>query len=102
MIHNAYNVVMNPELNPLRGLPKIVRFQLMSALALMWSIVFSVWSGMIAWVGPSMAAHAVLLVGVFFTADVFRRASRKNRADHRAQYRDPGDGCARYDDLWGA
>ena len=102
MIRNAYNVVMNPDLNPLRGLPKIVRFQLMSALALMWSIVFSVWSGMIAWAGPSMAAHAVLLVGVFFTADVFRRASRKNRADHRAQYRDPGDGCARYDDLWGA
>ena len=102
MIRNAYNVVMNPDLNPLRGLPKIVRFQLMSALALMWSIVFSVWSGMIAWVGPSMAVHAVLLVGVFFTADVFRRASRKNPADHRAQYRDPGDGCARYDDLWGA
>ncbi len=102
MIRNAYNVVMNPDLNPLRGLPKIVRFQLMSALALMWSIVFSVWSGMIAWAGPSMAAHAVLLVGVFFTTDVFRRASRKNRADHRAQYRDPGDGCARYDDLWGA
>ena len=102
MIRNAYNVVMNPDLNPLRGLPKIVRFQLMSALALMWSIVFSVWSGMIAWAGPSMAAHAILLVGVFFTADVFRRASRKNRADHRAQYRDPGDGCARYDDLWGA
>ena len=102
MIRNAYNVVMNPELNPLRGLPKIVRFQLMSALALMWSIVFSVWSGMVAWAGPSMAAHAVLLVGVYFTADVFRRASRKNRVDHRAQYRDPGDGCARYDDLWGA
>ena len=102
MIRNAYNVVMNPDVNPLRGLPKIVRFQLMSALALMWSIVFSVWSGMIAWVGPSMAVHAVLLVGVFFTADVFRRASRKNPADHRAQYRDPSDGCARYDDLWGA
>ena len=102
MIRNAYNVVMNPDLNPLQCLPKIVRFQLMSALALMWSIVFSVWSGMIAWAGPSMAAHAILLVGVFFTADVFRRASRKNRADHRAQYRDPGDGCARYDDLWGA
>lgn len=49
-----------------------------------------------------MAAHAVLLVGVYFTADVFRRASRKNRVDHRAQYRDPGDGCARHDDLWGA
>tara|TARA_Y100000766_G_C18894319_1_gene600176 strand:+ start:1826 stop:2134 length:309 start_codon:yes stop_codon:yes gene_type:complete len=102
VVRDAYDVVMNPEINPLRGLPKIVRFQLMSTLALMWSIVFSVWSGMITLVGPSMAAHVVLLIGMFFTADVFRRASRKKRVDHRAHYRDPSDGCARYDDLWGA
>jgi hypothetical protein len=101
-MREVYEVVMNPELNPLRGLPKIVRFQLMSALALMWSIVFSVWSGMVALVGPSMAVHVLLLLGVFFTADVFRRATAKNRVDHRAKYRDPSDGCARYDDLWGA
>ena len=101
-MREVYEVVMNPELNPLRGLPKIVRFQFMSALALMWSIVFSVWSGMVALVGPSMVVHILLLLGVFFTADVFRRATCKNRVDHRAKYRDPSDGCARYDDLWGA
>ena len=76
MINNAYSVVMNPDINPLRHLPKIVRFQLMTSLALMWSVVFAVWSGMVAFVGPSMLAHAVLLIGVYFTGDVFRRLSK--------------------------
>ena len=101
MIGEGYEVVMKPELNPLL-LRKIVRFQLMSALALMWSIVFSVWSEIVALVGLSMAVHIIFLLGVFFSADVFRRASCKNRVDHRAQYRVPSGGCARYDDLWGA
>ena len=92
MIRNAYNAVMNPDLNPLRGLPKIVRFQLMSTLALMWSIVFSVWSGMIALVGPSMAAHALLLVGVFFTTDVFRRANKQKPFGQRSRYIDQTGG----------
>jgi len=38
----------------MRHLPKIVRFQLMTSLALMWSIVFSVWAGMVTLAGPSM------------------------------------------------
>lgn len=101
MLRNAYAVVMNPEINPLRALPKIVRFQLMTSLSLMWSVVFSVWSGTIAFVGPSMLTHAILLVGVFFTADVFRRTKYFAPADHRARYRDPRDGCTRYDDIWG-
>ena len=37
MIANAYAAVMNPEVNPLRQLPKMVRFQIMTSLALMWS-----------------------------------------------------------------
>ena len=101
MLRNAYSVIMNPEMNPLRGLPKIVQFQLMTSLAMMWSIVFSVWSGMISIVGPSMLGHAFLLVGVFFTADVFRRMKRPVPADHRSQMRDLKGGCARYDHMWG-
>ena len=54
MIANAYAAVMNPEVNPLRQLPKMVRFQIMTSLALMWSIVFALWTGMIMWVGPSV------------------------------------------------
>ena len=77
MIANAYAAVMNPEVNPLRQLPKMVRFQIMTSLALMWSIVFALWTGMIMWVGPSMFVHAILLIGVFFTGDAFRRASKQ-------------------------
>jgi hypothetical protein len=101
MFREAYSAVMNPDINPLRDLPKVVRFQLMTSLALMWSVVFSVWAGMITWVGPSMLVHSLLLIGVFFTADVFRRVRRNEPYDHRAQFRDPKDGCARYDDIWG-
>ncbi len=101
MINNAYSAVMNPDVNPLRHLPKIVRFQIMTSLALMWSVVFAVWSGMVAFAGPSMLVHALLLIGVYFTGDVFRRASKHNSASHRQKYVDPSDGCSLYDDIWG-
>tara|TARA_E500000331_G_scaffold294557_1_gene292351 strand:- start:755 stop:1060 length:306 start_codon:yes stop_codon:yes gene_type:complete len=101
-MREVYEVLVNPELNPLRGLPKNVRFQLTLALTLIWSIIFSVCSGMVALVGPSMAVHVLLLLGVFFTAVMFRRATCKNSVYHRAKYRDPSNGCARYDNLWGA
>ncbi len=102
MLRSAYSAVMNPDVNPLRHLPEIVRFQLMTSLALMWSIVFSVWAGMVTLAGPSMLVHATLLIGVYFTGDVFRRANKQNSANHRAKYLDPSDGCSRYDDIWGA
>jgi len=102
MLKRAYALVMNTDLNGLSKLPKIVRFQLMTTLALMWSVVFCVWIGAVAMIGPSMAAHAILLVGVFFTADIFRRSDRTRNRDHRHYYKDQSDGCARYDDLWGA
>jgi len=101
MFSNAYSLVMDPESNGLARLPKIVRFQMMVVLALMWSVVFSIWIGAISMIGPSMAAHAVLLIGVFFTADVFRRSQSHSVLDHRRLYRDERDGCAKYDDLWG-
>lgn len=102
MLSSAYSAVMNPEINPLRQLPQIVRFQLMTSLALMWSVVFSVWSGMVMLAGPSMLVHSILLIGIYFTTDVFRRANKQNFANHRAKYVDPSDGCSRYDDIWGA
>ena len=101
MIKQMYGVVMSENLNSLRRLPKIVRFQLMTVLALMWSVVFCVWMGAVSMVGPSMAAHAILLVGIFFTADIFRRSQIRSPRDHRSKFKDPSDGCVRYDDLWG-
>lgn len=74
MIKSLYRVLMDPEINPLSALPRMVRFQIMVVLAYMWSVVFSLYIGMIALVGPSIAVHTILLIGVFFTADIFRRA----------------------------
>ncbi len=48
-----------------------------------------------------MAAHAILLVGNFFTADIFRRSDIRSPLDHRSKFKDPRDGCVRYDDVWG-
>ena len=101
MLSRTYTLIMNPESNALFRLPKIVRFQLMTVLSLMWSVVFSVWIGAISMIGPSMAALSILLIGIFFTADIFRRSNKVRNLDHRSQYKDQKDGCARYDDLWG-
>ena len=73
-VSSLYKVIMDSSVNPLANLPKIVRFQLMSTLAFMWSGVFSLWIGNIAIFGPSALGHMILLLGVFFTAETFRRA----------------------------
>jgi hypothetical protein len=78
MVKFLYDLVMNPDRNPLQALPKMVRFQFMVVLAYMWSVVFAVYVGMIALVGPSIVVHTILLIGVFFTADIFRRAHRRS------------------------
>ena len=100
MIKKSYGMIMNPDINPLRTLPKIVRFRLMAILALMWCSVFTIWTGWITLYGPSVAAHLVLLLGVFFTADVFRN-SRTQAMSHRDAMKNPRDGTALYDDIWG-
>lgn len=101
MFKDLYKVVMNPEVNPLSVLPRMVRFQYMLILSYLWSAVFTIWVGIPIAIGPSMVVHLVLLVGVFFTADIFRRA-RAQAASHRDRMRDGDDGTVLYDDLWGA
>jgi hypothetical protein len=101
MVRYVYNLVMDPNRNPLQALPKMVRFQYMVVLAYMWSAVFSIYIGTIALLGPSIAAHTILLIGVFFTADIFRRA-RARALSQDALLQDPADGTAMKDDAWGA
>jgi hypothetical protein len=75
-------------------------------LAFMWSAIFSVWTGWINMFGPSAIGHMILLVGVFFTVDVFRHVQQSVRQPHPVHHRDAmrnkSDGTALYDDLWGA
>ena len=101
MVKYLYDLVMDPNRNPLQALPKMVRFQYMVILAYMWSVVFSIYLGTIAVLGPSIAAHTILLIGVFFTADIFRRA-RDRSLSYDELFKDPADGTAMYDDVWGA
>ena len=101
MLRHMYDAVMDPEQNPLSALPKMVRFQFMVILAYLWSAVFAIWVGSFLLFGPSLAAHLVLLVGVFFTNDLFRRAW-SNGISHRDAMRNPADNTVLHDDIWGA
>ena len=74
MIKESYAAVMSPNTNPLNRLPKIVRFQLMTSLAFMWSFIFTMWIGSVQFFGPSAVAHTLVLIGVFFTAEIFKKA----------------------------
>jgi len=76
MFSRAYRAVMDPSQNPLRNLPKMVRFQYMSILAYMWSAIFALWIGSVWLMGPSLVAHTLLLVGVFFTTEIFNLARK--------------------------
>jgi hypothetical protein len=101
VIKDFYAVVMDPEQNPLRSLPRMVRFQYMLILSYIWSAVFTIWVGAPIVLGPSVLGHIAALIAVFFTADLFRRA-RARAVSHRDEMRDPSDGTVLYDDVWGA
>ena len=75
MIRNMYSVVMDPLKNPLRRLPLAVRFQTMTVLAYMWSLIFCVWAGTMDYLGVSILSHTALLLGILITLEVFRSAS---------------------------
>lgn len=102
MVRELYSLVMNPDRNPLARLPRTVAFQLMTSLAWLWSLVFSFWIGSLAFFGPSAAVHVTLLVGVFFTADIFAKAREQKVVSYDMLFAARRDGCARYDDVWGA
>ena len=76
----TWRLVMDSESNPLMRIPKMQRFQMMQVLAYMWSLVFAAWVGSALIFGVSVVGHAILLIGVFFTAGVFRLARRNTSA----------------------
>ncbi len=74
MLRNYYNLVMNSETNGLAELPNIVKFQLMTLLSFMWSIVFTLMVGSYLVLGPTMLLHVLFLLGVYFTSAVYRKS----------------------------
>ena len=74
MFKNYYNLVMNTENNGLADLPNIVKFQLMTLLSFMWSIVFTLMVGSYLVLGPTMLLHVLFLVGIYFTSAVYKNS----------------------------
>ena len=101
MLRKSYDFIMNVDKNPLSNLPKTTGFQIMTVLSFMWSIIFTMSIGSYMLFGPTVIAHVLVLIGIFFTADIFRRAGGKAMT-HRDAMRNKKDGTALYDDVWGA
>ena len=77
MFKESYALVMSPNTNPLKGLPKMVRFQLMTSLAFMWSFIFTMWIGSMQFFGPSAVVHTLVLIGVFLQQKFLRKLEIK-------------------------
>ncbi len=76
MIKNYFNLIMNADNNALANLPNIVKFQLMTLLSFMWSIIFTLMVGSYLVLGPTLILHILFLLGVFFTSELFRKVKR--------------------------
>lgn len=90
MLIKSYRAVMDPSENPLRELPRMVRFHYMLLLSYMWSAIFALWVGYTWVMGPSLVAHSVVLVGLFFTTEIFALVDKRPRLvtakAHRVQH----------------
>ena len=73
MIKNYFRLIMNSDNNALSDLPNIVKFQLMTLLSFMWSIIFTLMVGSFLVLGPTLILHILFLLGVYFTSELFRK-----------------------------
>ena len=94
-----FDLVMDPQRNPLRHVPPAQRFQAMLLLSVMWTTIFTAAVGIWYAYDELLVGHLLVLTGIAITAHVFRGGTAK-----RVTYRDcpREDGSARYDDVWGA
>ena len=75
IIYDAWNVVMNHNINPLKNIPHThVRHLVMQLLALMWCVAFSMYFTSIWLFGITTVAHVILLGAVAFTVLTFETA----------------------------
>ncbi len=75
MLKTVWDLIMDPDRNALMRLPRIVRFQLMIILSVVWSAIFCVSASILVWFPGYVLAHvALLLIGIFGTSWLFRSA----------------------------
>ena len=79
-----YDVVMDEEVNPLKDLHKPRRFQMMTLLSFMWTVIFCLSFGVWLWFDELMFAHMAVLTGIAVTGLTFYRARRTERRSRAA------------------
>jgi hypothetical protein len=75
-IGSTYRIIMDSDRNPLRRLPKAQRFQIMTMLSMMWTLIFCVGIGSWAWFGELVVFHLAVLLGMFITGWTFGNAKK--------------------------
>lgn len=77
-IYDLYNFFFNIKANPLRFIPNaFTQFILMFYLSVMWTVVFTVWTGYTIYFGiGSVGAHLLVIGAFFITALTFQDAEK--------------------------
>jgi len=77
-IYDTYNFFFNLKMNPLRHIPnEFTQFILMFYLSVMWTVVFTLWTGSTIYFGIGSVGGHLLVIGAFFiTALVFKDAEK--------------------------
>jgi hypothetical protein len=96
-LRTAYRAIMDSDRNPLRGLPKAQRFQVMAVLSFMWSTIFSLGIGTWAWFGELVTLHLLVALGTVITGWTFSTMRRQTPRDLYVRQ----DGTGAHDDIWG-
>jgi hypothetical protein len=77
-IYDTYNFFFSLKMNPLRHIPnEFTQFILMFYLSVMWTVVFTLWTGSTIYFGIGSVGGHLLIIGAFFiTALVFKDAEK--------------------------
>ena len=78
-MNTTYKLIMDSRYNPLKTLPRIVSFQLMTILAYMWSIVFTISIGSYFALWPTILGHTAVLVALYISCRVMYGAFDTSR-----------------------
>ena len=77
ILYDAYNVIMNANVNTLRNIPDMsTRLTILCILSLIWSIAFATFFGSIVVFGITALAHIAILVAIGITVVTFETATR--------------------------
>ena len=82
---SIYRTVMDSNVNPLRAMPPVQRFQIMVYLSAMWTAIFCAAAGIWFWYGPILAVHLLFAAGFLITGMTFHAADRQTRLARRAE-----------------